>query len=170
MFKVPEIPRKIRKVTSTDTREMPSNEIVDALPPNQNPPETNCPPPQKELNALFDTFIEKNTTKLTDCVRTIVNGMFHEFWDAAQPMQSQLQSLKTQLSTMQAEHTREIDELKRQKNSLKQKLNTLTGKYDAQSVKLREAMQKNAELDGIHTEAKLKMAAVTMELKKTIER
>lgn len=164
VFKVPEIPQKIRKVATTGAKE--SNSTLEIPPPMAS----NSSPPQNEFDVSFGTIIADNNAKMADGIRSVMDGMLHEFWCAAQPWQSQLQALKSQLSTMQTEHTRQMDELRREKNSLNQKLNTLTGKFDVQSLKMRETMQMNVELMGSQREAKLKMTALTMDLKKCADR
>lgn len=182
MFKVPQVPRKVRKVQTNDesTSATPSNQQISNGNGNGNENGTqsndhtySTPSKQTEhspeMKALFNTFVENNTTKVTDYIRTLTNGMLHDFWDAIQPMQ-QMQQLQNQLITMRSDYARQIDELKRENNTLKQKLSTANAKHDSQMARAREAMQQNAELQESLNETKLKMVATNMDLKKTLIR
>lgn len=172
IFKVPDIPRKIRKV---QTNAPPNEQISDDQNASQAKPNVDTHANASktvhspEIKALLNTIIENNTNKVTDFFQTLTEGMLHEFYDGVQPVQ-QWQHLQDQLITMQSDYTRQIDELKRENKALQHKLNTANEKYDIQLIKGRESMQKNAELKEILNETKLKMAATTMDLKKTILR
>lgn len=164
MFKVPDIPRKIRKVQAN------AQENASLTPSNQQNDDTRLIAsniePSPEMQALFSTFIENNTSKMTNCIRTLTSEMLHDFWHSIQPM-DQVQHLQNQLITMQTDYARQIDELKRENNTLKQKLNAVNAKYDTQLIKVRESMQENAELKEKLNETKLKMAATAVDLKRT---
>lgn len=86
-----------------------------------------------------------------------MDGMLHEFWNTAEPTQ-QLQDLQSRLAAMQADHERQIQMLRRENNALKHELSVESGKNDTESAKMNDMLG----------ELKLKMAAQSMELKRSL--
>lgn len=119
-----------------------------------------------EVEAIFKKIIAKNTNKVTDCIRTSLEGMLHEILIAAEST-NQLQNLKNQFATMQSQYEGRIDELKRENDVLKEQVIDLNGKLDGQSVTLCGTMRRNVELNDQLSETKLKMTVLSMELRKS---
>lgn len=221
VFKVPEIPRKMRKLQKTATPKIDPaiianaeviNKMVSPEKTNKSPPPTQrstarnrpaaadivSPPkrlntktddqnenivkagqdapfdalktvPLTEMGALLNAVVEKNTRKVTDYVRTSLEGMLHEFWDTTKPTQ-QLQKLQDQMAAMRSTYGGQIDVLQNKNNTLKQDLDTMNSKYDVQLVKVRETLRENEDLNERLSATKSKMAVLTVDLKKSISK
>lgn len=213
MFKVPIVPRKIRKTqpnaspqinpsiienvlrianevesshetasTSTKSPSLPnssSGPAWNAIPavstnPAESHNEISSSSGSKDVHAaemqtLLNTVIDNNTGKMNDSIRTLMDRMLHEVWNAYEPAQ-QLQDIQSRLVTMRTDYEREIYVLKHGNIALKEELKTLHAKCDTQSAQIDRMARENFDLNDILTSSKLKMAAQMMDLNKSLSK
>lgn len=171
LFKIPTIPTKVRKTQTNSSPHIDPSIVANVYrTPQQSAgtPSTSSSSDSTpiDIQALFNASVEKSTDKMTGMIRTVVNEMLHEFWDATKPAQ-QLQQLENKLITMRSDYERELNVLQHQNETLKLDLKSLNGKCDTQSVKIREMTDDNSNMNANLNAAKLKMVAISMDLKRS---
>lgn len=107
-----------------------------------------------DIGKLFNAVIEKNTRKVSDCVRGSLENMLKEFWSATKPTQ-QLEQLQQQLNGMRITCAGQVDEVQQKNATLRQEVDTVNAKC--------------TELADILNATKSKMTVMDADLKKSIK-
>ncbi|XP_055301652.1 uncharacterized protein LOC129568114 [Sitodiplosis mosellana] len=102
-----------------------------------------------EMVALCNAMIEKNTRKVSECIRSSFESSFADFMEAANPAQ-QIQMLQDQLKALKGQHETLIsknNQMIKQNNEFIQSLTKLKGENEKLIGDLKCELAKNANLN-----------------------
>lgn len=157
VFKVPEIPRKSRKLSiSTDFVEFdgvaePDEPVANG--PHQiggkeqhvNQIRSDNGPISTEISALCQTFMAENMPSWAKCIQSSLEGTLHKFYRTTSNPQ-QFEELQQQVATMRSTYDKRVEELKQENDNLKQEVNRLTNQVSAQSSGAQAMVCENGKL------------------------
>lgn len=98
-----------------------------------------------EMAALCNAVIERNTRKLTECVRSSLELTLEDFLNTTKPHQ-QMQRMQDQLNELQSDYNTQIDNLKSENKKLTQDLDSLHSKHMTLTKDLAAMKSENAIL------------------------
>lgn len=122
-----------------------------------------------EMVKLCNAVIERNTSKVTECIRSSLEAALEECLNITKPKQ-QLHELQSQLNKLQTDYNLRIRDLQAQNDALKKRLNTINSENEQLIRKNDEISKKNVELTDTIDGMKSKNALLTADLKIAFEK